>query len=173
MKLSIVIPARNEAQNVGATIDAIRARLAHERIAYEILVVDDGSDDGTAAEVLARSAVDSGVRLERNPGPHGFGYAVRYGLDRFTGEAVVVVMADGSDIPDDIVKYYEVLAHEELLQSSIAGLGVGALRCLRPLLVDGFGLVAAHAGAPGGSVGRGAGRQPDRARQPGPSARGP
>ena len=107
--LSVVIPARNEERNLGPTLDALRARLGREGIAYEIVVVDDGSTDGTPDEVLARAAVDAGVRLVRNPGPHGFGRAVRCGLDAFTGDAVVIVMADGSDDPDDLVRYYHVL----------------------------------------------------------------
>lgn len=112
MKLSVVIPARNEAGNIGSTIDGLRSRLAAASIPYEILVVDDGSSDETTAVVSARCAVDPGVRLEQNPGPHGFGRAVRYGLDRFTGDAVVIVMADASDDPDDVVRYYAVLRDE-------------------------------------------------------------
>src|SRR5690242_20743283 len=112
MKLSIVIPARNEAGNIGTTIDGLRKRLAQDGISYEILVVDDGSNDNTCAEVEARAAVDNGVRLERNTGAHGFGRAIRYGLERFTGDAVVIVMADASDSPDDVVKYYYILRDE-------------------------------------------------------------
>ncbi len=109
MKLSVVIPARNEAENIGPTIDAIRTRLQQERIPYEVVVVDDGSSDTTPAEVLARSATDPGVRLVRNEGRHGFGHAVRCGLDAFTGDAVAIMMADGSDSPNDLVRYYEIL----------------------------------------------------------------
>ncbi|WP_129630699.1 glycosyltransferase family 2 protein [Candidatus Oscillochloris fontis] len=112
MKLSIVIPARNEAGNIGATIDGLRTRLSQAAIPYEILVVDDGSSDATCAVVEERAATDPGVRLERNLGAHGFGRAVRYGLERFTGDAVVVVMADASDNPDDIVRYYYILRDE-------------------------------------------------------------
>jgi dolichol-phosphate mannosyltransferase len=109
VKLSVVIPARNEAENIGPTLDAIRERLTRERIAYEIVVVDDGSTDRTPDEVRARAASDPGVRLVENTGQHGFGYAVRYGLDAFTGDAVAIMMADGSDSPDDLVGYYYVL----------------------------------------------------------------
>lgn len=109
MTLSVVIPARNEARNIGPTLDALRARLAREGIAYELIVVDDGSSDATPDEVSARAAADPGVRLVRKAGPHGFGHAVRCGLDAFTGDAVVIVMADGSDSPDDLVRYYYVL----------------------------------------------------------------
>jgi len=112
MRLSVVVPARNEAQNIGATIDAIRARLARERIDYEIIVVDDGSSDDTDACVLARTAADPRVVLVRNQAPHGFGRAVRRGLEAFTGDAVVIMMADASDDPDDLVAYYRVLREE-------------------------------------------------------------
>lgn len=112
MKLSIVIPARNEAGNIGATVDGLRTRLRQEGIDYEILVVDDGSSDATCVEVEARMRIDRGVRLERNTGAHGFGRAIRYGLERFTGDAVVIVMADASDDPNDVVRYYYVLRDE-------------------------------------------------------------
>lgn len=109
MKLSVVIPARNEQGNLGPTLDALRERLSAEGIAYELLVVDDGSTDDTADDVRRRAAVDPGVRLLQNFGRHGFGFAVRCGLDAFTGDAVVIAMADGSDSPDDVVQYFHVL----------------------------------------------------------------
>ena len=109
LKLSVVIPARNEAQNIGPTLDALRERLGRDGIAYELVVVDDGSSDATPEQVEQRAALDSGVRLVRNTGAHGFGHAVRCGLDAFTGDAVAIVMADGSDSPDDLVRYFYVL----------------------------------------------------------------
>jgi dolichol-phosphate mannosyltransferase len=109
VKLSVVIPARNEQDNIGPTVEAIRDRLAREAIPCEIVVVDDGSGDRTAEEVRARGAADPVVRLVENPGPHGFGYAVRCGLDASSGDCVIVTMADGSDSVDDLVRYFEVL----------------------------------------------------------------
>jgi dolichol-phosphate mannosyltransferase len=47
--------------------------------------------------------------LLHNTGRHGFGYAIRYGLDHFTGDAVVIMMADGSDDPADVAAYHHVL----------------------------------------------------------------
>ena len=112
MKLSIVIPARNEAGNIGPTLDGLRQRLAQENLHYEIIVVDDGSTDTTPDEVQQRVAVDPGVRLVHNTGLHGFGRAIRCGLDAFTGDAVIIVMADDSDDPEDVVKYYYILRDE-------------------------------------------------------------
>lgn len=109
MKFSIVIPARDEAGSIGSTLDEIRERLQREGIAYEIVVVNDGSSDATEEEAQARCAADSRVRLVHNRGPHGFGNAVRCGLDVFEGDAVAIMMADGSDDPDDLVRYYYIL----------------------------------------------------------------
>jgi dolichol-phosphate mannosyltransferase len=103
------VPARNEGKNIGATVDAMTARLRREGIEYEIVVVDDGSEDDTAAVVTACAAADTGIVLVRNEAPHGFGRAVRRGLDVFTGDAVVIAMADAADDPEDIVRYYYAL----------------------------------------------------------------
>jgi len=109
MRLSVVIPARNEEKNIGETLDAITSALAAAAIHYEIVVVDDGSSDATAEVVSSRAAGDAGVRLVTNGEPHGFGYAIRRGLDAFSGDAVAIMMADGSDDPRDLVQYFRVL----------------------------------------------------------------
>jgi dolichol-phosphate mannosyltransferase len=109
MRFSVVIPAHDEAGNIGPTVDALASRLKREGISYEIIVVDDGSTDGTPAEVEARARADPGIRLVRNQGRHGFGYAVRCGLDAMTGDAAAIVMADGSDDPDDLARYFYIV----------------------------------------------------------------
>ena len=63
MRLSVVVPARNEAQNIGPTLDAIRERLKREGITCEIVVVNDGSSYARAQEGQAGRAADPGVRL--------------------------------------------------------------------------------------------------------------
>ena len=110
MNLSVVIPAHNEAEVVEPTLRGLMGQLGPEEIDYEIVVVDDASSDGTG-DVVARvsAAEDPRVRCVHNDGPHGFGRAVRAGLDAYTGDAVVIVMADGSDDPRDVVLYYRVL----------------------------------------------------------------
>lgn len=110
MKLSVVIPAHNEAGSIAATVSAIAERLRAARIDYEILVVDDGCSDRTAQIVAAIAVADPRVRCVRSPYRTGFGLAVRAGLERFEGDAVAIVMADGSDHPDDLVAYHRLLA---------------------------------------------------------------
>ena len=109
MKLSVVIPAHDEADSIDGTIKEIVTSLAREDIDFEVLVVDDGSVDGTAELVGALADRDDRIRCIRSPNPPGFGFAVRAGLDAFKGDAVAIVMADGSDDPRDLVLYYRVL----------------------------------------------------------------
>jgi dolichol-phosphate mannosyltransferase len=109
MKLSVVVPARDERDCIAATVARIGAALEQAAIDYELIVVDDSSGDGTAEAVEQVAAGDPRVRLLRSPYPNGYGFAVRAGLEAFDGDAVAIVMADGSDDPDDLVLYYRVL----------------------------------------------------------------
>jgi dolichol-phosphate mannosyltransferase len=104
-----VIPARNEADSIGATVRPLAARLEQDDVDYEILVIDDASTDGTQAAVASLSEQNPRIHCHRSHNPPGFGFAVRAGLDRFEGDAVVIVMADGSDHPDDVIGYLRVL----------------------------------------------------------------
>jgi dolichol-phosphate mannosyltransferase len=109
VKLSVVIPAHNEQGSIARTVDALALALERESIDHEIVVVDDHSTDGTVGEVTATATVHSGVRCISNERKPGFGYAVRAGLDAYTGDAVAIVMADLSDSPQDLVTYFRLL----------------------------------------------------------------
>lgn len=106
MKLSIVIPAYNEEGSIAETITTLYAVLKGQNISHEILVVNDNSRDNT--EEILKTMMENIPTLKyfTNEGPNGFGYAVRYGLDRFSGDCVAVMMADLSDDPHDLVKFY-------------------------------------------------------------------
>jgi len=110
MLLSVVIPAHNEEQNIGACIDELRSVLRDQQhIPYEIIVVDDNSDDGTADVVTSQMDHDASVRLLQRQPPAGFGRAVRDGLTEVRGDAVVIYMGDRSDDAADVVSYYRKL----------------------------------------------------------------
>ncbi len=107
--LTVLIPARNEQENIGPTIESLGALLRRESIPFELLVVNDGSTDGTADEVRVRQAAWPELRLVDNPGLAGLGRAVRFGLDHFAGDVIAVVMADRSDWPEDVVRCYRLI----------------------------------------------------------------
>lgn len=109
LRLSVVIPAHDEAEGIADTVTALAVTLTAERIPHEILVVDDASTDGTAAVVCEVSTRYPSVRCIRSHLPPGFGHAVRAGLDHYTGDAVAIFMADQSDAPSDLVRYHRVL----------------------------------------------------------------
>ena len=109
MKLSVVMPAQNEEGSVGATVEGVVAALERERIDYEVIVVNDDSEDTTEAVVNAIGADNPRVRCHRSHYERGFGMAIRAGLDVFEGDAVAIVMADASDNAEDLVKYHQLL----------------------------------------------------------------
>jgi dolichol-phosphate mannosyltransferase len=109
MKLSVVIPAHNEAASIAATTRNVAAALDGEGIDYEVVVIDDSSTDGTAEVVKQVAAENDRVRCFPSHNRRGFGFAVRAGLDRFEGDAVAIVMGDGSDDPEDLVRYHRLL----------------------------------------------------------------
>lgn len=106
MKLSLVIPAHNEEASIEETVLAFHEKLALEKIPHEVLVVNDNSNDDTGKILKDLSSKISEVRYVNNKPPNGFGFAVRCGLDQYKGDCVAVVMADMSDRPVDLVKYY-------------------------------------------------------------------
>ncbi|MGD0155046.1 MAG: dolichyl-phosphate beta-glucosyltransferase [Terracidiphilus sp.] len=91
---SIVIPAYNEAARIGATLRAVVACIRLRGWRAEVVVVDDGSRDQTAAIVRAFAAQAPEVRMLQNPGNRGKGYSVRNGILHSFGEIVMFTDAD-------------------------------------------------------------------------------
>jgi len=98
LKISIVLPAKNEAGAIGDTIDKIHAL----NIAKEILVVNDGSTDQTqeVAEKL-------GARVINHPYSKGNGAAIKTGARAASGDIIVFMDADGQHDPNDIFQLIE------------------------------------------------------------------
>ncbi len=108
-KLSVVIPARDEEGCIVATVEHLSQTLKTNNIAYEIVVVNDGSIDSTWNILLhLKEKIPELVPIQNSP-PHGFGCAVRRGLKVMTGDAVVIMMADGSDDCYDVIHYWNTL----------------------------------------------------------------
>lgn len=98
MKLSVVMPVYNEAATIERAVDGVRAL----KVQHEIICLDDASTDGTSeilARLLADGRIDILVRQDKN---RGKGFAVRTGIQRATGEIVVVQDADLEYDPQDL-----------------------------------------------------------------------
>jgi dolichol-phosphate mannosyltransferase len=113
MKLSAVIPAYNEEGCIRDTVQALYSALHEDGIEHEILVVNDNSKDRTPELLTALQHEIPMLRFVTNTGPNGFGYAVRKGLENFTGDCVAVFMADMSDSPGDLIAFYRLMEQED------------------------------------------------------------
>jgi dolichol-phosphate mannosyltransferase len=109
---SVIMPARDEEESLPETLRDLYRTFHAVGIPHEIVVVDDGSKDGTWAVLEGLKAEIPTLAPVRNPGPHGFGRAIIYGLNHSQGDAVVIMMADASDAPSDAVKYWRLLNDE-------------------------------------------------------------
>ncbi len=109
MKLSIVLPAYNEEGSLRETISKLYHSLKFAQIDHEIVVINDNSKDNTLLELKNLSVEIPSLSYYTNTGPNGFGNAIRFGLEKYKGDCVAIMMADLSDDPDDLVLFYKRL----------------------------------------------------------------
>lgn len=108
MELCVIIPAKNEMLTLTETIDNIQKKLKGE-IPFNILVVNDHSDDGTLQLLENLSRIYSHLKFVSNEWAGGVGNAIRFGLTQWQGDIVAICMADGSDAPEDILLSYKII----------------------------------------------------------------
>lgn len=107
-QLSVVVPLFNEEPNVAPLVESVRSTL--EGRDWELLLVDDGSTDGTAAAASAAGGGDPRVRLIRLARNYGQSTALQVGFERASGEAVVSLDGDLQNDPRDIPRLVDRLA---------------------------------------------------------------
>lgn len=107
---SIVLPAYNESERIGATLEKIFAHAAQRGWNTEVIVVNDGSNDDTAAIVQALAARCPGVKLIENPGNRGKGYSVRNGMLHAHGDVLLFSDADLSSPIAEADKLFAAIA---------------------------------------------------------------
>ncbi len=132
--LSVVIPAYNEARRIAPTLDRVLAHLRRRGGRSEILVVDDGSTDGTAAEVRCRADSGSAVRLIQLPRNTGKGAALRAGMAASRGRRVLFTDADLSTPIEDLARLeYELSKGADIAIGSRAAAGADVTRRPSPV----------------------------------------
>ncbi|HRE79556.1 MAG TPA: glycosyltransferase family 2 protein [Opitutaceae bacterium] len=107
---SVVIPARDEEESLPGTLRDIYQAFTKAGIPHELVVIDDGSKDGTwrVLQDLKTQEIPT-LAPKQNTGLNGFGRAIIFGLNQSKGDAVVIMMADASDSSADAVRYWQLL----------------------------------------------------------------
>jgi dolichyl-phosphate beta-glucosyltransferase len=111
--ISIIIPAYNEEKRLPATLRQVFAYLQREQWQFaEIVVVDDGSVDGTAEIAEQMRSECAELRVLRNPGNRGKGYAVRHGIQKCNGAWALFTDADLSAPIEELDKLWNAAAEQ-------------------------------------------------------------
>ena len=118
--VSVVIPARNEAENILPLLDEIA--LACAGLSHEVIVVDDGSTDATAQVLTQRMSVQPNLRLVQHDSSAGQSAAVHSGVLAARGEYVCTLDGDGQNPPAELPKLIApLLADKEVKIGIVAG----------------------------------------------------
>jgi phenylacetate-CoA ligase len=124
-ELSVIVPCYNEAANLPELVERIRVLFARRELAGELILVDDGSTDGSA-EVMAQLAAEHAfVVVCRHPSNRGIAAAWRTGLERARGSYVGLIDADLQYQPEDIDRLYRELrfSHADVVQGWRTSIG--------------------------------------------------
>jgi glycosyltransferase involved in cell wall biosynthesis len=131
--LSIVLPCLDEAERLPGTLAAYLAHVPPARAEVELIVVDDGSTDGTTVIADQIAAADPRVRVVRTTRNYGKGYAVRTGIQAAQGDVVTFTDADGSYGPEQLERVIAALELAPVAIGARLGSQAGAGPPLRRL----------------------------------------
>jgi dolichyl-phosphate beta-glucosyltransferase len=108
VKLSIVIPAFNEADNLPGTLDTLLRFFNQKAIDFEVIVVNDGSTDGTRNVVEQYSEAYKPILMVNHSLNRGKGYAVKRGVQKATGD---LILFSDADLSTPIEEYANLKAY--------------------------------------------------------------
>lgn len=110
--LSLIMPAYNEVGSLRTTVLQLLEKLDQDGIAFELLLVDNGSEDGTGDVIEELRALDCRIRAVKVPVNRGFGWGVLSGLREASGNTFGYLASDGQVAPEDVVRVYrEFISH--------------------------------------------------------------
>ena len=111
MKLSIIIPIRNEELLVAKTFEQLKNKL--KNLSYEIIFINDFSTDHTIRVVEELVKTNPEINIFNNK-KKGLGGAITLGINKANGESVCIMMSDLSDNINDLEEYYKIISNENV-----------------------------------------------------------
>lgn len=114
MDISVVVPAYNEVESLPELTSWIKQVMQKHGFSYEVIIIDDGSNDGTWSKIEELNQIDTavkGIKFRRN---YGKSAALNVGFDATKGDVVITMDADLQDSPDEIPELYRRIKEEKL-----------------------------------------------------------
>ena len=111
MKLSIIIPVKNEESLIQKVIEELQINL--KNLSPEVIFIDDFSTDNTIKVIEELIEDKSGIDIYKN-NKEGLGGAITLGINKSNGDVVCIMMSDLSDSIDDLKKYYDIIKNEDV-----------------------------------------------------------
>lgn len=112
MDISVVVPLYNEAESLGELTGWIRRVMEEHEFTYEIIYIDDGSDDGSWDVIRKLKEEDAAVKAIRFRKNYGKSAALHLGFKEVSGDVVVTMDADLQDSPEEIPDLYRMIHHD-------------------------------------------------------------
>ena len=114
-ELSVIMPALNEEQNILDTINNTLKAFEKFNINGEIIVINDGSSDGTEELVTRVISKNKNITMIKHLYPHGMGASFWEGVDAAKGKAVVTIPGDNENNPKEILRYFKLMDDVDLV----------------------------------------------------------
>ena len=111
MKLSIILPVRNEAEGISETLDLLTNNI--NEIDHEILVINDYSNDDSYSIIDKKTKTNNKIKLFNN-NKKGLGGVINLGIEKSTGKVICIMMADLADDISDLKKYYKLIQSDDV-----------------------------------------------------------
>jgi len=111
MKLSIILPIRNESENIVKTLNLLKENI--ENIDYELVIINDFSEDNSYETISNEKKNNNKIKLFNND-IKGLGGAITLGINKSEGDVICIMMADLSDDISDLKKYYQIIKEQKL-----------------------------------------------------------
>ncbi len=116
LKLSIIMPALNEEDNIRGAIDNTLEAIRTFDINGEVIVVNDGSSDGTQKIIEEKAGgYNNIIRIIKHDKPKGVGASFWDGVTKANGDIIVMIPGDNENDPKETLRYYMLLEHVDIV----------------------------------------------------------
>lgn len=113
MSLSILIPCRNEENSIEETVKVLQSKIAKFIKDYEIIIINDNSSDNTFKIINKIKSKNKKIIIKNNKNI-GLGSTINLGINSATKDFICIFMADLSDSPSDLIRYYKHISKSKL-----------------------------------------------------------